>query len=231
MARWNGSVLDINAAVAELADKRKGLLGMNAHSGCNTVSYPNGIWKESTLRVLTQMDINKLHSVLRADSATQRNLEMTGIAFVLSLCCQKERTSLNAAGTKYTERGREEPACTSYCVCELGNDCCNPHTQREESEGDPQQSEVLLPASSVMDFVFRRSDGSHVSVDTVHPSLLRSSSFSSPRWYHLQSISSDLFLVSSLYVAKPPQSCFPAPLCYVLYFQFLPGVIVSYMVS
>ena len=33
-----------------------------------------------------------------------------------------------------------------------------------------------------MDFIFRRSD---VSVDTVHSSLLRSSSFSSPRWYHL----------------------------------------------
>ena len=68
------------------------------------------------------------------------------------------------------------------------------------------------PASSVMDLVFRRSDGSHVSIDTVHPSLLRSSSFSSPRWYHLQSLSSDVFLFSSLYVAKPPQSCFPAPL-------------------
>ena len=42
------------------------------------------------------------------------------------------------------------------------------------------------PASSVMDFIFCRSDGSHVSVDTVHPSLLRSSSFSSSRWYHPQ---------------------------------------------
>ena len=41
------------------------------------------------------------------------------------------------------------------------------------------------PASSVMDLVFRHSDGSHVSVDTVHPSLLRFSSFSSPGWYHL----------------------------------------------
>ena len=54
------------------------------------------------------------------------------------------------------------------------------------------------PASSVMDFIFRRSDGSHVSVDTVHPSLLQSSSFSSPSWYHLQSLSSELFLVSPL---------------------------------
>ena len=35
------------------------------------------------------------------------------------------------------------------------------------------------PVSSVMDLVFRRSDGSRVSVDTVHPSLLRSSSLSS----------------------------------------------------
>ena len=38
-----------------------------------------------------------------------------------------------------------------------------------------------------MDFIFRRSDGSHVSVYTVHPSLLRSSPFSYPRWYHLKS--------------------------------------------
>ena len=47
-------------------------------------------------------------------------------------------------------------------------------------------------ASSAMDFIFRRSDGSHVSVDTVHPSLLRYSSFSSPRCYHLQSLFSDV---------------------------------------
>ena len=46
-----------------------------------------------------------------------------------------------------------------------------------------------------MDFIFRRSDCSHVSVDTVHPSLLRSSSFSSPWWYHLQSFYYDVFLV------------------------------------
>ena len=37
------------------------------------------------------------------------------------------------------------------------------------------------PASSVLNFAFRRSDGSHVSVDTVHPSLLWSSSLSSYR--------------------------------------------------
>ena len=43
------------------------------------------------------------------------------------------------------------------------------------------------PASSVIDFIFCRSDGSHVPVDTVHPSLFRSSSLSSPGWYHLQS--------------------------------------------
>ena len=55
--------------------------------------------------------------------------------------------------------------------------------------------------------------------------LFRSSSSSSPRWYHLQSLSSNVFLVSSLYVAKPPQSYFPAPLCDILYIQSLPGVI------
>ena len=87
-----------------------------------------------------------------------------------------------------------------------------------------------LPASSVMDFIFRRSDGSHVAVDTFHPSLLRSSSHCYPRWYHFQSISSDVFLVSPLDVSKPPQSCFHAPLCDVLYFKSPPNVIVSHMV-
>ena len=75
----------------------------------------------------------------------------------------------------------------------------------------------------------RRSDGSHVSVDTVHASLLRSSSFSSPGWCHLQSLSSDVVLVSPLYMSKPHQSCFPAPLCDVLYLQSLSDVIVSHM--
>ena len=72
------------------------------------------------------------------------------------------------------------------------------------------------PASSVMDLVFSRSNGSHVSVDTVHPSLLRSFSLSSPGWYHLQSLYSDIVLVSPLYVAKPHESRFPAPLCATL---------------
>ena len=60
-------------------------------------------------------------------------------------------------------------------------------------------------SSSVMDFIFCRSDSSHVSVDTVHPSLLRSSCFSSPRLYPLESLSSDVFLISSLHEPKPPQ--------------------------
>ena len=89
------------------------------------------------------------------------------------------------------------------------------------------------PASSVMDFIFCRSCGSqaHVSVDTVHPSLLRSSSIPSPRWYHLQSLSSYVVLVSPLDVPKPTKSCFPAPLSDVLYFKSLTDVIVSHMVS
>ena len=78
-----------------------------------------------------------------------------------------------------------------------------------------------IPASYVMDFIFYYSDGSHVSVDTVHPYLLRSSSHSSPRWYHLQRLSSDVVLVSPLYMTKPPQCCFPLPLCHSLHLQSL----------
>ena len=87
------------------------------------------------------------------------------------------------------------------------------------------------PASSVMDVISCCSDGFHVLVDTVHPSLLRSSSFSSPRWYHLQSLSSNAFLVSSLCASKPHQPCFPEPLCDVLYRLSLPAVFVSHVVS
>ena len=69
------------------------------------------------------------------------------------------------------------------------------------------------PASYVMDLVFRRSDY-HVSVDPVHPIHLCFGlpRFYSPGWYHLQSLSSDVVLVSPLDVANPPRSRFPAPL-------------------
>ena len=76
------------------------------------------------------------------------------------------------------------------------------------------------PASSVMDFIFRCSDGSHVPFDTVHPCLLRSSSLSSPGWCHLQSLSSDVVLVY-VYVAKSPRSRFPALPCLSLMLSFL----------
>ena len=47
-------------------------------------------------------------------------------------------------------------------------------------------------------YSFRWLSNSHVPVDTVHPSLLRSSSLSSLRWYHVQILSSDVLLVSPL---------------------------------
>ena len=78
-----------------------------------------------------------------------------------------------------------------------------------------------------MDLIFCRSDGSRVSVDLVHPSLFRSSSLSSPEWYHLKSLSSYVVFVSPLYVDIPPQSHFPAPLCDTLYLQSLLDAFVS----
>ena len=73
-----------------------------------------------------------------------------------------------------------------------------------------------------MDFdIFCCSVGSHVSVDPVHPSLLRSYCFFSQ--VVPSRLSPDEFLVSPLYVSKPPQSCFPAPYCDI---QSLPGIIV-----
>ena len=97
MEIWNGSVLDINATVTALGDKCRGLLGMHALLGCDTVSYPNGRGKVSALRVLTQTDIDELDSVLGEESATQTDMQKAGTSFFLSLYCQKESTSLNAA--------------------------------------------------------------------------------------------------------------------------------------
>ena len=59
---------------------RKGLLGMHALSGSDTVSYPNGRGKVSALRVLTQTDIDELDSVLGEGSANRRDLLTTYIA-------------------------------------------------------------------------------------------------------------------------------------------------------
>ena len=125
-----------------------------------------------------------------------------------------------------------------------------------------------------MDCIFFDPDSSHVSVDTVRQSLLQSSSSSSPRWNHLQSLYSDIvfifcwslvapmsrltqsvhlcfslplffsrvepypeslysdvFLVSSLHVSKPPRPRFPAHRCEILYIHSLPDVIISHMDS
>ena len=82
-----------------------------------------------------------------------------------------------------------------------------------------------------MDFIFCCSDNCNVSVDADHSSLVRSSSFSSLWWYHLQNLSSDIFLVSSLQVSEPHQACFPASLCDILYIQSLPDRIIPYMIS
>ena len=71
-----------------------------------------------------------------------------------------------------------------------------------------------------MDFIFCCLASSHVSVDTVHPSLLRSSS-SPPMWYHLQSFFLCSLGLASSRTSKPPQSCFSAPPCDILYLQSL----------
>ena len=109
MERWNGSVLDINATVTALGDKCRGLLGMHALSGCDTVSYPNGRGKVSALRVLTQTDIAELDSVLGEESATQTDLQKAGTLFFLSLYCQKESTSLNAARRDIYRKRKNPP--------------------------------------------------------------------------------------------------------------------------
>lgn len=73
MEKWDRSVFDINATIAKLGEKCKGILGMHALSGCSAVSYPNRKGKASVLKVLLQNYIPGLDTVLEED-ATQYGL-------------------------------------------------------------------------------------------------------------------------------------------------------------
>ena len=97
MEKWDRSVLDINATVAELGEKCKGILSMHALSGCDTVSYPNGKGKASALKVLLQNDIHGLDTVLGEEDATQHDLMEAGTAFFLTLYGHKKCASMNGA--------------------------------------------------------------------------------------------------------------------------------------
>ena len=50
--RWCGAILNINESSSFLGAKSLQLLGMHAFSGCDTVSYPFGLGKATTLNVL-----------------------------------------------------------------------------------------------------------------------------------------------------------------------------------
>ena len=57
---------------------------------------------------------------------------------VISCSCKAEGKACSGRSSC----GSSGLSCTSYCVCEGGNNCCNPHTQQEEDEDEPQQSDV-----------------------------------------------------------------------------------------
>ena len=97
MEKWDRSVLDINATVTKLGEKCKGILGMHALSGCDTVSYPNGKGKASALKVLLQNDIPGLDTVLGEEYASENGLMETGTVFFLVLYGLKQCTSMNDA--------------------------------------------------------------------------------------------------------------------------------------
>ena len=79
---------------------------------------------------------------------------------------------------------------------------------------------LLQPCSYVMDFIVCCPDSMYVSIGTVQPSLLPSSSFSSLRIYHLKCLSSE---ASSLLLSKVSQLRFPVPFytCDILYTSIL----------
>ena len=64
MEKWNGDVLDVNKTIEQLGLRKCcQLLGLQALSGCDTVSYPFGKGKKSAIKLL-EIDIPGLDQVL-----------------------------------------------------------------------------------------------------------------------------------------------------------------------
>ena len=105
MAKWDGTILDINATVRTLGEKCQGLLGMHALIGCDSVSYPCGKGKVTALKVLLGSAMPGLNTVLGEPDATHSDLKHTGTEFFLTLYGMRKTQSLNNARYQiYRER-------------------------------------------------------------------------------------------------------------------------------
>ena len=71
--RWCGAILNINESSSFLGAKSLHLLGMHALSGCDTVSYPFGLGKATTLNVLKSADNSGLYTVFGEQSANHNS--------------------------------------------------------------------------------------------------------------------------------------------------------------
>ncbi|KAJ3599239.1 hypothetical protein NHX12_033202 [Muraenolepis orangiensis] len=117
MEKWDGSILDINATVRALGDKCQGLLGMDALSGCDPVSYPCLLplsptpvsypcRKGKALKVLQGSPMYCLDTKLGEPDATHSDLKYTGTEFFLALYGQKKDKSMNTARYQSTVGGK-----------------------------------------------------------------------------------------------------------------------------
>ena len=68
----------VNATVRALGEKCQGVLGMPALSGYDSVSYPCGIGKVASLKVLLGSAMPGLNTVLGEPDATHSGLKHTG---------------------------------------------------------------------------------------------------------------------------------------------------------
>ena len=109
MEKWNGDVLDVNETVKQLGSRKcSQLLGVHSLSGCDTVSYPFGKGKQSTLKLL-EIDIPGLDQVLGQPGATHAQLKATADNFFLPLFGQKSCTTMNDASARFYRDCKKPP--------------------------------------------------------------------------------------------------------------------------
>ena len=108
MEKWNGDFLDVNETVERLGPRKcSQLLGIHALSGCDTVSYPFGRGKKSTLKLL-EIDIPGIDQVLGQPDATHAQIKATADSFFLPFYGQKNCTTMNNARARFY-LGRKKP--------------------------------------------------------------------------------------------------------------------------
>ena len=107
MRKYNGKIINISATVAKLGNKCSDLLAVHALSGCDTVSYPYGKGKISTINLMLKFDLDL--GVFADPNSEESAWMAAGISFISLLYGGKTTEALNDLRYRLFSHMREPP--------------------------------------------------------------------------------------------------------------------------